>query len=424
MKEGKKAPKLRFKGFTDDWEQRMLGDVADRVTRKNKGTVSELPLTISAQDGLISQDEFFNKKVASKDLSSYLLLHHGDFAYNKSYSNGYPFGTIKRLEKYPQGVVSSLYIAFKPNSRISSDFMAQYYESNNWHKEIYKCAAEGARNHGLLNVPPSDFFATDLNSPIKKSEQLKIGRLLNAVDHTITLHEEKKRQLERLKSALLQKMFADKSRYPAVRFNGFRDEWKKQKLGDIVETITDYVAAGSFASLRENVIYRSEPCYAQLIRTADLKSNFSKIAPVYVDKQAFDFLYRVSLDKESVILPNIGNCGEVYYVDPHELPYMRNVLGPNAILIRSSSLNNHFLSVLFQSHNFQKSLKLIISPNGQTKFNKTELKRIKMVLPMDVNEQNSLSAFFKMINTAISLQEHKSNILKDLKSSLLQKMFI
>ena len=302
--------------------------------------------------------------------------------------------------------------------------MAQYYESNNWHKEIYKCAAEGARNHGLLNVPPSDFFDTDLNIPIKKSEQLKIGRLLNAVDHTITLHEEKKRQLERLKSALLQKMFADKSRYPAVRFNGFRDEWKKQKLGDIVETITDYVAAGSFASLRENVIYRSEPCYAQLIRTADLKSNFSKIAPVYVDKQAFDFLYRVSLDKESVILPNIGNCGEVYYVDPHELPYMRNVLGPNAILIRSSSLNNHFLSVLFQSHNFQKSLKLIISPNGQTKFNKTELKRIKMVLPMDVNEQNSLSAFFKMINTAISLQEHKSNILKDLKSSLLQKMFI
>ncbi|WP_260270989.1 restriction endonuclease subunit S [Lactobacillus delbrueckii] len=224
-------------------------------------------------------------------------------------------------------------------------------------------------------------------------------------------------------SALMQKMFADKSGYPAVRFNGFCDEWKKQKLGDIVETITDYVAAGSFASLRENVIYRSKPCYAQLIRTADLKSNFSKIAPVYVDKQAFDFLYRVSLDKESVILPNIGNCGEVYYVDPHELPYMRNVLRPNAILIRSSSLNNHFLSILFQSHNFQKSLKLIISPNGQTKFNKTELKRIKMVLPMDVNEQNSLSAFFKMINTAISLHEEKKHQLERLKSALLQKMF-
>lgn len=177
-----------------------MGDVADRVTTKNKGMVSELPLTISAQDGLISQDEFFNKKVASKDLSSYLLLHHGDFAYNKSYSNGYPFGTIKRLEKYPQGVVSSLYIAFKPNSSISSDFMAQYYESNNWHKEIYKCAAEGARNHGLLNVPPSDFFATNLNIPITKSEQLKIGRLLNAIDHTITYMRKRNANLSALKA--------------------------------------------------------------------------------------------------------------------------------------------------------------------------------------------------------------------------------
>ena len=233
MKDEKKAPKLRFKGFTDDWEQCKLGDVADRVTTKNKGMVSELPLTISAQDGLISQDEFFNKKVASKDLSSYLLLHHGDFAYNKSYSNGYPFGTIKRLEKYPQGVVSSLYIAFKPNSSISSDFMAQYYESNNWHKEIYKCAAEGARNHGLLNVPPSDFFATNLNIPIKKSEQLKIGRLLNVVDHTITLHEEKKRQFERLKSALLQKMFADKNGYPSIRFREFSGEWQLKKFKEV-----------------------------------------------------------------------------------------------------------------------------------------------------------------------------------------------
>jgi len=200
-------PTVRFNGFDEMWEQRKLGDLADRVTRRNKGMVSELPLTISAQDGLISQDEFFNKKVASKDLSSYLLLHHGDFAYNKSYSNGYPFGTIKRLEKYPQGVVSSLYIAFKPNSSISSDFMAQYYESNNWHKEIYKCAAEGARNHGLLNVPPSDFFATNLNIPITKSEQLKIGRLLNAVDQTMALHEYKIQLLKRVKQSLLQKMF-------------------------------------------------------------------------------------------------------------------------------------------------------------------------------------------------------------------------
>ena len=322
---------------------------------------------------------------------------------DKPYYLNAPFWTVDTL----------FYVT--PRGTVDISFMFPLFKNINWKRYD--------ESTGVPSLSKNTIKKIRVSFP-QNNEQVKIGDLFQKITQIITLHEEKERQLERLKSALLQKMFADKSRYPAVRFNGFCDEWKKQKLGDIVETITDYVAAGSFASLRENVIYRSEPCYAQLIRTADLKSNFSKTAPVYVDKQAFDFLYRVSLDKESVILPNIGNCGEVYYVDPHELPYMRNVLGPNAILIRSSSLNNHFLSVLFQSHNFQKSLKLIISPNGQTKFNKTELKRIKMVLPMDVNEQNSLSAFFKMINTAISLQEHKSNILKELKSSLLQNMFI
>ncbi|MBT8808803.1 type I restriction endonuclease subunit S, partial [Lactobacillus delbrueckii subsp. bulgaricus] len=282
-----------------------MGDLADRVTTKNKGMVSELPLTISAQDGLISQDEFFNKKVASKDLSSYLLLHHGDFAYNKSYSNGYPFGTIKRLEKYPQGVVSSLYIAFKPNSSISSDFMAQYYESNNWHKEIYKCAAEGARNHGLLNVPPSDFFATNLNIPITKSEQLKIGRLLNAVDQTITLHEEKKRQLERLKSALMQKMFADKSGYPPVRFEGFSNEWEHCKLGDVFVERNQKTVADKNYPLCSFIAHKGVVPKAKYDRSFLVKSDDKK----YKRTELNDFIYSSNnLETGSIGLNKFGNA--------------------------------------------------------------------------------------------------------------------
>ena len=402
MKDEKKAPKLRFKGFTDDWEQCKLGDVADITTgsRNHQDSVTDGKYPFFVRSDKV-------ERLNEYDFDTRAILVPGD-------------GRIGEIFHYYNGKFALHQRVYKVDNfnGINELFLLGQFKYS-FKKHALRLNAQGTVPS--LRLP----IFTNWNISIPNiTEQERIGSFFQKLDQTITLHEEKKRQLERLKSALLQKMFADKSRYPSVRFNGFRDEWKKQKLGDIVETITDYVAAGSFASLRENVIYRSEPCYAQLIRTADLKSNFSKIAPVYVDKQAFDFLYRVSLDKESVILPNIGNCGEVYYVDPHELPYMRNVLGPNAILIRSSSLNNHFLSVLFQSHNFQKSLKLIISPNGQTKFNKTELKRIKMVLPMDVNEQNSLSAFFKMINTAISLQEHKSNILKDLKSSLLQNMFI
>ncbi|TXJ88638.1 restriction endonuclease subunit S [Lactobacillus delbrueckii] len=396
MKDEKKAPKLRFKGFTDDWEQCKLGDVAKINSGKDYKGLQPGKIPVYGTGGYMLS---VNDKLS--DIDAIGIGRKGTI--DKPYYLNAPFWTVDTL----------FYVT--PRGTVDISFMFPLFKNINWKRYD--------ESTGVPSLSKNTIKKIRVSFP-QNNEQVKIGDLFQKITQIITLHEEKKRQLERLKSALMQKMFADKSGYPAVRFNGFCDEWKKQKLGDIVETITDYVAAGSFASLRENVIYRSEPCYAQLIRTADLKSNFSKIAPVYVDKQAFDFLYRVSLDKESVILPNIGNCGEVYYVDPHELPYMRNVLGPNAILIRSSSLNNHFLSILFQSHNFQKSLKLIISPNGQTKFNKTELKRIKMVLPMDVNEQNSLSAFFKMINTAISLQEHKSNILKELKSSLLQNMFI
>ena len=124
-------------------------------------------------------------------------------------------------------------------------------------------------------------------------------------------------------------------------------EWKK--LGEVCEIVTDYVAAGSFKSIAENVNYLNEPDYAQLVRTKDIKSNFNNIDSfIYVNKRAFDYLYRVNLDKECLILPNIGNCGEIYHILPDKLPYKNNVLGPNAIFIRSKNSNMKFLYYLFQ----------------------------------------------------------------------------
>ena len=109
---GQSVPQIRFSGFTEDWEQRKLGDLVNRVTRKNQDLVSELPLTISAQYGLIDQNEFFDKRVASKDVSGYYLIENGEFAYNKSTSTDAPWGAIKRLDRYENGVLSTLYIVF------------------------------------------------------------------------------------------------------------------------------------------------------------------------------------------------------------------------------------------------------------------------------------------------------------------------
>ena len=209
-----KVPQIRFEGFTEAWEQRKLGDLVDRVTRKNQDLVSELPLTISAQYGLIDQNEFFDKRVASKDVSGYYLIENGEFAYNKSTSTDAPWGAIKRLDRYENGVLSTLYIIFgiKENNPVDSDFLVSYYSTNLWHKGIHEIAAEGARNHGLLNIAPADFFETKLMIPQDIEEQKKIGKYFEELERLITLHQQKCEELKKIKKFMLQKMFVQEKR--------------------------------------------------------------------------------------------------------------------------------------------------------------------------------------------------------------------
>ncbi|MCE2151607.1 restriction endonuclease subunit S [Streptococcus thermophilus] len=205
-KAGQTVPEIRLEGFEGEWVEKRLKDVSKRVTRKNNDLVSERALTISAQFGLIDQEEFFQKKIASKDVSGYYLIKKGEFAYNKSYSTGYPLGAIKRLDNYENGVLSTLYILFKAVD-VDSDYLAHYYESDKWHREVSMCAAEGARNHGLLNIAPADFFNTRLVIPKELDEQRAIGSYFSNLDNLISSYQEKISHLETLKKKLLQDMF-------------------------------------------------------------------------------------------------------------------------------------------------------------------------------------------------------------------------
>lgn len=206
---GEKTPKIRFSGFTKDWEQRKLGEIAERIIRKNEKLESTLPLTISAQYGLIDQNEFFDKRIASKDVRGYYLIKKGEFAYNKSTSVDAPLGAIKRLDKYKNGVLSTLYILFKiiDDTSTSSDYLVTYYATDLWHRGIQSIAAEGARNHGLLNIAPNDFFETMLSIPFNISEQKKVGDFFITLDYLITLHQSKLDKLQKIKKSMLESMF-------------------------------------------------------------------------------------------------------------------------------------------------------------------------------------------------------------------------
>jgi len=195
--------------YTSSWEQRKLGELVDRVVRKNTNNESTLPLTISAQYGLVDQITYFNNRVASRDVSNYYLVLNGEFAYNKSTSDGYPFGAVKRLDLYEKGVLSTLYIVFAPKKeqQIDSDYLTVFFDTDRWHKGVAERAAEGARNHGLLNISAEDFFDIDLSVPKDIVEQKQIGAFIRQLDNLITLHQRELEKLQNIKKSMLEKMF-------------------------------------------------------------------------------------------------------------------------------------------------------------------------------------------------------------------------
>ena len=272
------VPLLRFPEFTDEWKESVLSDFVERVKRKNKNNLCKLPLTISAQYGLGDQISFFNKVIASENMSNYYLLHKGDFAYNKSYSSEYPWGAIKRLDCYEQGTLSSLYICFKPYSHVSSDFLTHYFETSKWHQGISEIAVEGARNHGLLNVGIQDFFETRHCLPQSLLEQEKIAKFLNLIEERIATQNKIIEDLKKLKSAIVEMLLCNQ--------NG--ESFKLRDVGCFVrgltyanEDVTENKAAttvirannlnyGNNVDKDEVVYVNKTPTTSQILRKGDI----------------------------------------------------------------------------------------------------------------------------------------------------------
>ena len=369
-----------------------MGDLVNRITRKNQDLVSELPLTISAQYGLIDQNEFFDKRVASKDVSSYYLIENGEFAYNKSTSTDAPWGAIKRLDRYENGVLSTLYIVFgiKENNLVDSDFLVSYYSTNLWHKGIHEIAAEGARNHGLLNIAPANFFETELMIPQDIEEQKKIGKYFEELDHLITLHQRKCEQTKKLKKYMLQKMFPQNgAKVPEIRFDGFTYDWEQRKLGEVFE-----FQYGEFNNNPDNG--GEYPIYGA-----------NGIIGGYTDWNA----------ENSSIIGHMGAyAGYVVWGEgKHFVTYNGTIARP-----KDNSIDSKYGYYLLDSKKIYK----ICAGSGQPFVSYSDLNGIDILLPKDKDEQRVLAYYFTNLDHLITLHQRKCDELKKMKKYMLQNMFI
>ena len=414
-------PKIRFKGFDDAWEQRKLGNVCSRV-QGNDGRMELPTLTISASNGWMKQEDRFSGNIAGKEQKNYTLLHKGELSYNHGNSKLAKYGTVFSLQSYEEALVPRVYHSFKVEEG-NTDFIEYYFATKLPDRELGKLISSGARMDGLLNIGYKEFMGIQLLFP-KTKEQECIANYFRNLDHLITLHQRKCDQMKELKKYMLTKMFPQNgAKVPEIRFDGFTDDWEQRKLEDVMDTVSDYVAAGSFEDIRNNVTYLNEPGYAQLVRTVDLKKKFTNNDSVYVDESAFKYLWRVNLNDECIVLPNIGaNIGEVYFVEPSSLPYDNNVLGPNAILLKANE-DTYFAFTALNNLTFQKQLFENVGSSGQPKFNKTELKSIQLYMPQN-EEQVKIGQYFRQLDHIITLHQHKCNELREIKKYMLKNMFI
>lgn len=381
-------PNLRFKEFEGHWESKHLSQFTERVTRKNKNCETELPLTISALDGLIDQREYFNRQVASKDMSGYYLLKRGEFAYNKSYSNGFPFGSIKRLNKYEKGALSTLYICFN-SKNIDSDFLEIYFDTDKWHKEVYMIALEGARNHGLLNIPIDEFLNT-LHKIPSQQEQEKIAKFLNKVDELISEQAAKVTALENQKKGLMQKLFSQTLRFTDSNNNPYPD-WEEKTLGDVS---SNFKAGNSITS--DNIFDES-------------------LYPVYGGNGLRGYTTQKTHEGTFVLIGRQGAlCGNVNFVSG------QMYISEHAVAVIASDNNAaKFLYYLFgymNLNNYSES-------SAQPGLSVNKIIKLKRFFPCK-EEQEKIANILTKIDELI--EENKALLIswQQFKKGLLQQMFV
>lgn len=378
-----------------EWEETRFKKMFTRLNRKNSENNDNV-LTISAQYGLISQSEFFNKSIASEDKSNYFLLHKGEYAYNKSYSNGYPYGALKRLDKYEKGIVSPLYICFSAtDDNKCPEYYSHYFEGGMINREIKAFAQEGARNHGLLNIAVDDFFNSYLLKP-SVLEQEKIAKILYAQDKVIELKEKLLEEKKKQKKYLMQQLLTGKK-----RLSGFSEKWNNVKLGDVfterVETNCQELELLSVTGTN-GIVPRS---------TIETKDNSSEDKSKYLKICKGDIGYNTMRMWQGV----------------SALSGYEGIVSPAyTILIPSEEISAKYFSYLFKMHSviflFYRFSQGIVDDTRSLKY--YEFAKLHLTVPKNRQEQEAIAEILSTSDKEIDILQKELEQEKQKKKALMQ----
>lgn len=378
----RKSPNIRFVGFTDDWEQRKLEDITYPAGKKNKDNLALRSYSITNEHGFIPQDEKFENggTMREADKSMYYIVSPNSFAYNPARIN---IGSIGYQNTSKDVIVSSLYEVFKTTDDVDDRLLWQWFKSSNFQKLIEKFQEGGVRLYFYYDK----LCMGSILLPFIQ-EQRKIAEYFTNMDNLITLHQRKLELLKLTKKSMLQKMFPkDGESIPEIRFAGFNDAWEQRKLGEVV----DVRSGRDYKHLSEGCV----PVYGTGGYMLSVNEALS------YDKDAIGIGRKGTIDKPYVLKAPFWTVDTLFYAIPKD------------------QYNLDFVFNIFQLINW----KMKDESTGVPSLSKTAINEVDIFIPKSL-EQEKIGAYFHKIDNLITLHQRELDLLKDLKKSMLQQMFI
>lgn len=409
------VPKLRFKEFDGEWEEKKLEEISEKLTRKNKELKVTNVISNSASQGLVSQRAYFEKDIANKDnIDGYYIISKGDFVYNPRISKEAPYGPISIYHDNEDGIVSPLYTCFRILKESAFPiYLYYFFKSTSWHKYIYKNGDSGAR-HDRVSIKDATFFKL----PVKLStleEQKKIGTFFEVMDKKIQLQQQKIDLLQEQKKGFLQKMFPKAGeKQPQVRFAGFTDDWGQRNIKEISK-----VFIGLVTSMTEN--YRDEGTL--LIRNSDIKPGRLEFAdnPIHLDEKFAEKNATRRLQIGDVVTVHTGDIGTSAVIGEREngaIGFATINTRPDTSVLDSAYLNNYFNTTYHKNWAIKMS-----TGDGRSNYNLYDFNRLMIPLPR-LEEQKKIGAFINKLDDTIALHQQKLDFYKEQKKGFMQQMFI